>query len=67
MNLSDFGLTGGARKTLLLLGAGASRGASFVTDRTLVLPPLDLDFFQQLARMDYSEESRHRTYRSSVS
>ena len=58
MNLNSFGLSGGRRKTLVILGAGASRGASFVTDQTGVLPPLDLDFFQQLARMDYSKDSR---------
>lgn len=56
MDLSTFGLSGGRRKTLVLLGAGASRGASFVSDLTQPLPPLDLDFFQQLARMDASAE-----------
>jgi hypothetical protein len=50
MNLKDFGLSGGKRKTLVVLGAGASRGASFVNDETQVLPPLDLDFFQQVSR-----------------
>lgn len=54
MNLSDFGIDGGQRKTLVILGAGASRGASFATDHTDVLPPLDLDFFQQLSRMQSS-------------
>ena len=58
MNLSDFGVKGGARKTLFVLGAGASRGASFVDDKTLPLPPLDLDFFQQLARMPQTESGR---------
>ena len=52
MNLKDFGLSGGKRKTLVVLGAGASRGASFVEDETQVLPPLDLDFFQQVSRLD---------------
>lgn len=51
MNLSDFGIDAGLRKTLVVLGAGASRGASFVTDRTAPLPPLDADFFQQLGRL----------------
>lgn len=58
MRLSDFGVSGGARKTLIVLGAGASRGASFVRDETEPLPPLDLDFFQQLARMDGGDEGR---------
>ena len=57
MKLSDFGLNGGSRKTLVVLGAGASRGASFVNDPTEVLPPLDLDFFQQLSRMSSSAEA----------
>lgn len=52
MRLENFGLRGGQRKTLIILGAGASRGASFVSRRTDVLPPLDLDFFQQLARLN---------------
>jgi hypothetical protein len=59
MWLGNFGLAGGNRKTLVVLGAGASRGASFVKDLSLPLPPLDLDFFQQLARMPSSDESRH--------
>lgn len=54
MNLSNFGVEGGRRKSLIVLGAGASRGASFVTDSTRPLPPLDLDFFQQITRMDSS-------------
>lgn len=52
MKLEDLGLNGGPRKTLVILGAGASRGASFITTRTGVLPPLDLDFFQQVARLN---------------
>ncbi len=59
MNLSSFSLSGGNRKTLVILGAGASRGASYVTDQTLVLPPLDIDFFQQLSRMNHTEDSRY--------
>lgn len=55
MNLSNFGLSKKDRKTLVVLGAGASRGASFVKDPTAVLPPLDLDFFQQLTRMNHDE------------
>ena len=57
MNLGDFGLAGGKRKTLVVLGAGASRGASYANDPTTVLPPLDLDFFQQLSRMEATPES----------
>lgn len=51
VNLEDFGFPGGSRKTLILLGAGASRGASSVIDTTLPQPPLDLDFFQQVTRL----------------
>lgn len=58
MNLSDFGLQGGMRKTLVILGAGATRGASFVNDLSGILPPLDRDFFQQLTRMDLPETRR---------
>lgn len=58
MNLSDFGISGGTRKTLVILGAGASRGASFVEDQLGVVPPLDLDFFQQVARLEETEESK---------
>lgn len=36
----------------MLLGAGASRGASFAGSRRQVLPPLDADFFQQAQRLD---------------
>jgi hypothetical protein len=57
MNLSDFGVAGGKRKTLIILGAGASRGASFVRDVTSVLPPLDLDFFQQVSRMNSENDA----------
>ncbi len=59
MKLSDFSVSGGNRKTLVVLGAGASRGASFVDDQSKPLPPLDLDFFQQLSRIQQSEEG-HR-------
>lgn len=51
MNLKTFGLPALKRKSLVVLGAGASRGASFVQDPTSALPPLDRDFFQQLTRM----------------
>jgi hypothetical protein len=36
---------------VLVMGAGATRGASFVKTRGGVLPPLDSDFFTQLQRM----------------
>ena len=58
MDLADFGLDSGRRKTLVILGAGASRGASFVTDSTKALPPLDLDFFQQVARMRRTDRTK---------
>lgn len=57
MKLQDFGVPGGSRKTLVVLGAGASRGASFVTNQVGVLPPLDCDFFQQLSRMHTCESA----------
>ena len=55
MQLEDFGLSGGTRKTLVILGAGASRGCSLVEDGVNPLPPLDLDFFQQVSRLPDSE------------
>jgi hypothetical protein len=36
------------RNTLVILGAGATRGASFVKSDDLIAPPLDADFFQVL-------------------
>jgi hypothetical protein len=53
--MADFGLRGSRRKTLLVLGAGASRGAEFVTGQVGVLPALDADFFQQMSRLSESE------------
>ncbi len=58
MDLAHLGVSGGRRKALIVLGAGASRGASFAADPTSVLPPLDADFFQQLSRMRQTDESR---------
>jgi hypothetical protein len=46
MKLSALGLR--ERNTLVILGAGATRGASFVASDAHVAPPLDLDFFQIL-------------------
>lgn len=57
MQLEDLGLAGGFRRTTVILGAGASRGASFIKGRVGVLPPLDLDFFQQVARLNACDES----------
>lgn len=57
MNLKAFGLPISKRKTLIILGAGASRGASFVSDESQVLPPLDRDFFQQLSRLRQTKEA----------
>lgn len=37
--------------TCVILGAGASRGASFVKDLPGTLPPLDTDFFTQAQRL----------------
>jgi hypothetical protein len=58
VDLAHLGVSGGRRKALIVLGAGASRGASFAADPTSVLPPLDADFFQQLSRMRQTDESR---------
>lgn len=47
------GLAG--RKTLVVLGAGASRGASFVQDSHYeARPPLDHDFFSEMQRIKQS-------------
>ena len=52
MNLSKFGIEGAGRRTLVILGAGATRGAEFVDEsQPTPLPPLDNDFFEQLSRM----------------
>lgn len=45
---------GGRLKTLVILGAGASRGAGFAAEKRGPLPPLDLDFFRQLQRLGSS-------------
>lgn len=39
----------GETETLVLLGAGATRGASFVDATTKYKPPLDIDYFKLLA------------------
>lgn len=58
MDLMYFGLQGGRRKALVVLGAGATRGSSFASQSTAVLPPLDLDFFQQVSRLEPSDRTR---------
>lgn len=47
MDLAPFGLPR-RREAIVILGAGATRGASFVNDHSLLKPPLDADFFTQL-------------------
>ena len=58
MDIPSLGLK--ERKTLVILGAGATRGASFVRPDTPVPPPLDQDFFQvlQLSASGRSPEGR---------
>jgi hypothetical protein len=48
MDLNRIGQKG---RGCLVLGAGATRGATFVERSTLPLPPLDADFFTQIQRM----------------
>ena len=52
-----------ADRTVVLLGAGASRGASFSAPGRQVLPPLDADFFQQAQALD---EKKYSTYAKPV-
>lgn len=54
------GLSLKERKTLVILGAGAIRGASFAKPDNPVLPPLDRDFFQilQLSGSGQTPEGR---------
>jgi hypothetical protein len=59
MLLRGVGVTRAVSATVVL-GAGASRGASFADSRRQVLPPLDADFFQQAQRLD------EETFRGSV-
>jgi hypothetical protein len=54
MLLRNVGLSRAVRSTVIL-GAGASRGASFADASCQVLPPLDADFFDQAQRIDESE------------
>src|SRR3954470_21975030 len=41
-----------AVRAVVVLGAGASRGASFVQPGRQVIPPLDADFFRQAQQLD---------------
>ena len=43
--------------TVVVLGAGATRGAQFVPRPSQILPPLDADFFTQAQRLPAGEES----------
>jgi hypothetical protein len=54
MDLSPFGVEK-RRDALVVLGAGATRGASFVGDASVLRPPLDMDFFAQLRASGLSE------------
>lgn len=47
MDLNPFNYAA-TRATAVVLGAGATRGASFVQGNSLCRPPLDIDFFQVL-------------------
>lgn len=49
--LRNFGMSR-AERTLIILGAGASRGASFAGATRQLQPPLDADFFAQVQRLD---------------
>lgn len=58
MLLRGIGLKRAVRSTIIL-GAGASRGASFAGPARQVLPPLDADFFQQAQRLDEQAFKNH--------
>lgn len=45
------------RSAVVVLGAGATRGASFVPELEGVLPPLDTDFFTQAQRLSRKKPS----------
>ena|SRR5216684_1420466 len=48
MNIDRIGFDG---KAVVILGAGATRGAEFVSKSRGALPPLDKDFFTQAQRL----------------
>jgi hypothetical protein len=55
VNLEPFGLHK-RRDALVVLGAGATRGASFVAAPNVLSPPLDADFFSQLRASDLADD-----------
>lgn len=55
MDLTPFGLPK-RREAVIVLGAGATRGASFVKPESILKPPLDTDFFVQLRSCDVGQE-----------
>lgn len=57
MRLTPFG-TDVTRKTAVILGAGATRGASFVKPWSSNLPPLDVDYFSVLRNSDLNSDKR---------
>ncbi len=44
------------RDAVIVLGAGATRGASFVDEAAFLRPPLDADFFLQLRASDLAQD-----------
>lgn len=56
MDLSPFGY-GRRRNSVVILGAGATRGASFDGGASILQPPLDADFFAQLRASDLGQTS----------
>lgn len=48
MKIARVGFDG---RSVIIIGAGATRGASFVTETRPILPPLDNDFFTQAQRL----------------
>lgn len=57
MKLTELTGKKGSRTTVVIVGAGASRGASFATEVSLA-PPMDADFFSTLSRLPSSEAGR---------
>ena len=57
MRLAPFGAEV-TRKTVVILGAGATRGASFVTPWSPNRPPLDADYFRTLRNSDLNGDRR---------
>jgi hypothetical protein len=55
VDLSPFGFPK-RREAVVILGAGATRGASFGSVSPVLRPPMDMDFFQQLRASELSGE-----------